>query len=106
MSMVETARGDAQWKEPGSPGKRMSSLVHERLRQSEWGRKIMSEVHMHESDATAWVRYQKGAFTLWINARLANAPTPMTRDVVVSDLFRDMRNGTPFVCCCDTEAAA
>ncbi|KAJ8611318.1 hypothetical protein CTAYLR_006606 [Chrysophaeum taylorii] len=77
---------------PRTP-KRASMLMHERLGQSAWGRKIRTEVIMHESDTHEWVQYQKAAFTCWVNARLANAPEPMRRDIVVNDLFADMRNG-------------
>ena len=67
--------------------------MHERLGESEWGRRIRGEVNMKEYDAKAWVKYQKEAFTLWVNARLSSAPEPMRKDVKVTDLFRDMRNG-------------
>jgi len=76
-----------------STPKRRSVLVDERLGETAWGRKIRDSIRMNVSDPDAWIRYQKATFTRWINARLGAAPPPLRDDVVVGDLFVDLRDG-------------
>ena len=73
--------------------KRRSVLVDERLGETEWGRMIRSQVRINQADQGEWIRFQKETFTRWINARLAAAPPPLRADVVVHDLFSDLRDG-------------
>ena len=73
--------------------KRRSLLVDERLGETEWGRMIRSQVTVNQYDQGESIRYEKETFTRWINARLAAAPPPLRNDVVVGDLFLDLRDG-------------
>ena len=73
--------------------KRRSLLVDERLGETEWGRMIRSQVTVNQYDQGESIRYEKETFTRWINASLAAAPPPLRNDVVVGDLFLDLRDG-------------
>ena len=73
--------------------RRPSQLVNERLSTTEWGRRIRKEVKVTSSDTEEWLQRQEQVFTRWINAKLSNAPPPLPSDVLVEELFSDLRDG-------------